>query len=298
MDKLSALFAFTKVAELSSFAAAARDLGVTRAQVNRQVINLEDQLGVQLLHRTTRSVTLTSAGDTYFKRCRVLLRDLQEADYEVQQEHVEPRGELRINAPHSFGVRQLTPALLEFHRRYPRVAVQLSLSDQFVDPMSEGIDLTLRIAARRELPSLISHEIVEVRRAVFASPAFLEQHGVPSHPRDLAALPCLHYGNLPSGNTWRLESESEQLDVRVNGILCANNADVLNEAAVAGKGIALLPLFIAREDVRAGRLLPLLEAFSPPRIYLTVVYAPGRNMSTKIRLFVKFIHEWFAQQEL
>jgi DNA-binding transcriptional LysR family regulator len=297
MDKLSALQSFIKVVEEGSFAAAARDLGMSRAQINRQVINLEDALGVQLLHRTTRSVTLTQAGDAYYKRCRGLLRDLQEAEHEVQQEHLEPRGELRLNAPQSFGVRQLTPALVEFHKRHPRISVQLSLSDQFVDPLTEGIDLTLRIAARRELPSLITHEIFEIRRALCASPEFLRQHGIPRHPRDLSDLPCLHYGNLPTGNSWRLEQGEESFDVRVNGILCANNADVLNEAAVAGMGIALLPLFIARDDLRAGRLVTLLDDYSAPRIYLSLVYAPSRNMSTKIRLFVKFVQEWFKESE-
>jgi DNA-binding transcriptional LysR family regulator len=297
MDKLSALQSFIKVVEDGSFAAAARDLGVSRAQINRQVINLEDALGVQLLHRTTRSVTLTQTGDAYYKRVSGLLRDLQEAEQEVQQEHLEPRGELRINAPQSFGVKQLTPALVEFHRRHPRISVQLALSDQFVDPLTEGIDLTLRIAARRELPSLITHDIVEIRRALCAAPDFLRRHGIPRHPRDLAALPCLHYGNLPTGNSWRLARGDEHVDVRVNGILCANNADVLNEAAVAGMGIALLPLFIAHDDLRAGRLVTLLDDYSAPRIHLSLVYAPSRNMSTKIRLFVKFVQEWFKQSE-
>ncbi|MDY6949067.1 MAG: LysR family transcriptional regulator [Pseudomonadota bacterium] len=294
MDKLAALNGFIKVVEKGSFAAAARDLGISRAQVNRQVIGLEDALGVQLLNRTTRSVTLTPAGESYYKRCNVLLKELRDAETEIQQEQAEPQGEIRLNAPHSFGVRKLTPALVEFLKLYPKISIQLSLNDQFIDPMSEGIDITLRISARRETPSLVAHEIIEARRVLCASPAFLMHHGMPAHPRELANLPCLHYGNLPTGNAWRLEKGAESVDVRVHGVLCANNADVLNEAAVAGLGIALLPLFIAHEDLRAGKLVPLLEDFQVPRIYLSLVYAPSRNMSTKIRLFVKFIQEWFA----
>jgi len=297
MDKFSSLRAFIKVVEKGSFAAAARDLGVSRAQVNRQVINLEDSLGVTLLHRTTRSVIVTPAGDSYYNRCRVLLNELEEAELAVQQEQVEPQGEIRINAPQSFGVRNLAPALVEFLRLYPKISIQLALNDQFVDPLSEGIDITIRISARRDNPSLISHDIIEAKRVLCASPAFLDQHGTPTHPRDLADFPCLHYGNLPMGNTWRLEKGDEQVDVRVNGVLCANNADVLCDAASAGLGIALLPLFIAHDDLRSGKLVTVLEEYRPPEIYLSLVYAPSRNMSTKIRLFLKFIQEWFELSE-
>ncbi|MES2603438.1 MAG: substrate binding domain-containing protein, partial [Pseudomonadota bacterium] len=205
--------------------------------------------------------------------------------------------EIRINAPQSFGVRKLTPALMEFLKLYPKISIQLSLNDQFVDPLSEGIDVTLRISSRRETPSLIAHEIIEARRVVCAAPVFLAQHGTPQHPRDLANLPCLHYGNLPTGNTWRFENDDESFDVRVKGFLCANNADVLNEAAVAGMGLALLPIFIANDDLRADRLVPVLQDFHSPRVYLSLVYAPSRNMSLKVRLFVKFIQDWFALSE-
>lgn len=294
MDKLSALAGFIKVVEKGGFAAAARELGMSRSQINRQVIQLEETLGVQLLHRTTRSVTLTPAGETYYKRCHALLRELQDAESEMQQDQREPQGEIRLNAPHSFGVRKLTPALVEFLKLHPKISIQLSLNDQFVDPLTEGIDLTLRISARRDTPALIAHEIIEARRVVCAAPAFLGQYGTPQHPRELAALPCLHYGNLPTGNTWRFERGDDSIDVRVKGVLCANNADVLNEAAVAGLGVALLPLFIANDDLRAGRLVPVLPDYHPPRIYLSLVYAPSRNMSVKVRLFVKFLQDWFA----
>ncbi|HWK53439.1 MAG TPA: LysR substrate-binding domain-containing protein [Hyphomicrobiales bacterium] len=294
MDKFAALNAFVNVVEHGSFAAAARALGTSRAQINRQVINLEDALGVELLHRTTRSVTLTPMGESYYKRCSALLRELRDADHEVQQEQAEPQGEIRINAPQSFGVRRLAPALVEFLRLYPKISIQLALSDQFVDPLSEGIDVTLRISARKEHPSLIAHEIIEARRVLCAAPAFLGQHGTPRHPMELAGFSCLHYGNLPTGNAWRLEKDGESVDVRVNGLFCANNADVLCEAAIAGMGIALLPLFIAHDALRAGDLVTVLDDYHAPRIYLSLVYAPSRNMSTKIRLFVKFMQQWFT----
>lgn len=293
MDKFASLKAFVGVVEQGSFAAAARNLGVSRSQVNRQVIQLEDELGVQLLHRTTRSVSVTPAGDSYYKRARAIIDELGDAERDIQSEHTEPRGEIRINAPQSFGVRHLAPALVEFLNLYPHISVQLALSDQFIDPVADGFDVTLRISERRDNPSLIEHEIIEAHRVLCASPAFINAHGSPAHPRELADMPCLHYGNLPTGNSWRLEKGREQVDVRVNGILCANNADVLNDAACAGLGIALLPKFIANTNLRDGGLVTLLDDYSAPAIYLSLVYAPSRHLSTRIRVFVQFIQEWF-----
>lgn len=293
MDKLASLTAFVTVVEQGSFAAAARELGISRSQVNRQVIQLEDDLGVQLLHRTTRSVSVTPVGDSYYKRSRAIIDELHDAERDVQAEHAEPKGEIRINAPQSFGVRHLAPALVEFLKLYPHISVQLALSDQFIDPVADGFDVTLRISARRDNPSLIEHEIIEAHRVLCAAPAFLNEHGAPKHPRELATLPCLHYGNLPTGNSWRLMKGEESVDVRVNGILCANNADVLNDAACAGLGIALLPKFIANANLRDGKLVTILDDYSPPAIYLSLVYAPSRHLSSRIRLFVKFVQEWF-----
>jgi len=294
MDKFASLQAFIRVVEAGSFAAAARTLGVSRSQVNRQVIQLEDELGTQLLNRTTRSVSLTPTGDSLYKRGRGILNDLEEAERAVLEEQREPQGEIRLNAPQSFGVRHLAPALVEFIKLHPKISVQLALSDQFLDPVAEGFDITLRISGRRDSLSLIEHEIIEIKRVLCASPAFLNSHGIPEHPRDLINFPCLHYGNLPTGNTWRLIRGDEKVDVRVNGILCANNADVLNDAACAGLGIALMPLFIASGNLRDGSLVTLLDDFSPPQIYLSLVYAPSRHLSTRIREFVRFMQDWFA----
>lgn len=294
LDKLSALHSFVAVVETGSFAAAARNLGVSRSQINRNVINLEDDLGVQLFNRTTRSVSMTPMGDSYYKRVGGILNELKDAETALQSEHKEPQGEIRINAPQSFGVRHLSPALVEFLKLYPKISVQLALSDQFIDPVADGFDVTLRISGRRDNPSLIEHEIIEAKRVLCASPQFIDAHGAPESPSQLAQLPCLHYGNLPTGNNWRLEKDGKAYDVRVNGVLCANNADVLCDAAVAGLGIALLPVFIANANIRSGNLVPVLEDYSPPAIYLSLVYAPSRHLSARIRLFVKFIQDWFA----
>lgn len=297
MDKLSAINAFIVVVEKGSFAAAARSMGLSRSQVNRQVIGLEDELGIQLLNRTTRSVSVTPAGDTYYHRVRALIMELRETESSIQLEQDEPKGEIRINAPQSFGVRHLAPALVEFLKLQPNISVQLALSDHIVDPVADGYDVTLRISERRENPSLIEHEIIEAKRVLCASPEFLRANASPTHPKELADLPCLHYGNLPTGNYWRLHRNEEVIDVRVNGLLCANNADVLADAAVAGLGIALLPVFIAHSELKTGRLVTILEEYSPPKIYLSLVYPPSRHLSSRIRIFVKFIQDWFELSE-
>tara|TARA_R110001592_G_scaffold39934_1_gene131261 strand:+ start:3188 stop:4084 length:897 start_codon:yes stop_codon:yes gene_type:complete len=294
MDKFAALRGFVSAVEAGSFAAAGRALGVSRSQINRHVIALEDELGVQLLNRTTRSISVTPAGESYYQRARVILHDLEEARQSIQSAQREPQGEIRINAPHSFAVRHLAPALIEFLKQYPAISVQLALSDQFIDPVADGFDITVRIAKRVDNPALIEHEITQARRVLCASPEFLALHGPITQPQQLAVIPCLHYGNLPTGNNWRLLKDQGYVDVQVNGVLCANNADVLCEAATAGLGVALMPVFIAQEALASGELIPILQEYTLPPIYLSLVYPPSRHLSVRIRLLVKFIQDWFA----
>lgn len=295
MDKLAALRAFVAVVEHGNFASGARALGLSRSQVNRSVINLEDAMGVQLLNRTTRAVALTPSGQAFYERVRAVLSDLEEAESALRDDHASARGEMRINAPMSFGTTYLGPAVASFMRRHPQIRVQLSLTDRFVDPVAEGFDMTVRIAAPSRQPSLIDHEIVPVRRVVCASPDFLARHGRPATPAELATLPCLHYGNLPTGNLWRLRREGGAWeDVRVDGVLCSNNAEVLRDAAVAGLGLALLPHFTARRHLEDGELVTVLDAWESPFVALSLLYPPNRHLARRTRLFVEFMHERFA----
>lgn len=295
MDKLTSLNAFVAVAERGGFAAAARALGQTRSRVNRAVIALEDALAVQLFHRTTRNVSLTASGRAFYERCRGILADLAEAEREVSAEHGAPRGEIRVNAPMSFGIEHFGPALVEFMRRYPEIRVHLELSDRFVDTVAEGFDITVRIAEPRPTPSLIDHDIVAIRLVICASPGFIASHGEPRRAGDLARLPCLHYGNLASGAGWRLVGPEGPVEVAVNGILCSNNGEVLREAAVGGLGIAMLPTFMAGRDLQAGRLVPLLPDYRLPAPTLTLLYPPNRHLSSRIRMLVEFMHEYFGE---
>lgn len=296
MDKFVSLNAFTKVVEEGGFAAAGRALGLSRAQVNKLVISLEEALDVQLLNRTTRTVAATPAGLVFYERAQTILNDLAEAEASIREEHDEPRGELKINAPMSFGTMHLAPALADFMLKHPQIRVELVLNDRFVDPVAEGFDITVRIAERVEVSSLIDHEIVEVKRVVCAAPEALKRFGEPKVPGDLVGLPCLHYGNLPTGKTWRLIGPEGTVDIRVNGVLCSNNGEVLRDAAVKGLGFTKLPTFIVGAELQEGRLVTVLADYKAPSIFLTLLYPPNRHLSARIRILVEFFYERFGDR--
>src|SRR5215831_10462598 len=265
MDKLASVRVFTRVVAHGSFAAAARELRLSRSAVSKHVIDLEDDLGVQLLNRTTRSATPTENGQAYYERCGAILADLEEADLAVSRLQAEPRGLLRVNAPMSFGTLHLGRAVAEFMERYAELQIQLILSDQLIDPVQEGFDVTLRIA---DLPSsnLVARKIVPARRVICAAPAYLERRGTPQKPADLRVHDCLHYGHLATGNQWKLTGPDGDHWIAVPWTLCTNNAEVLRDAATSGRGIALLPTFIAGADLQQGTLRSILTDYRTPEL--------------------------------
>lgn len=293
MDRFAALDAFTHIVETGSFTAAAQALGLTRAAVSRQVRVLEDRLGSRLLNRTTRRVSLTEAGHAYYETARRVLGDLAEAEAGIAQLTDAARGLLRIDAPMSFGTLHLAPAIAEFMARYPDVVVQLALNDRFVDIVEEGFDIGLRIG-RLEDSSLIARRVVESRRVLCAAPDYLTVHGRPEVPRDLRHHRILHYGYLESGATWRLSGKDGDHSVQIQAALCANNGEVLRDAAVAGQGIALLPTFIAGGALQTGSLVTVLSDYRPPEAALYALYPPNRYLAAKVRLFIDFLVERFG----
>lgn len=293
MDKFAAMSAFVDVAEAESFSEAARKSGRSRSQINKLVINLEDNLGVTLLNRTTRSTTLTPTGIAYLERVKAILNDLEETEDLIQFNQHSPSGALKINAPMSFGTMHLSSAVVEFMQKYPKISVQVVLSDTLVDPVSNGFDMTVRIASPTNSLALVEHTIVESKRVICVAPQFLEKYGEPSTVEELRDLPCLHYGNLPSGNNWKLLGPEGEKMIKVNGVMCSNNAEVLRDATIAGMGLALLPTFIAGEDLQTGRLVTVLRDYAAPPIHLCLLYPPNRHLSARVRLFVKFIQERF-----
>ena len=294
MDKFASMRAFTQVIESGGFAAAARKMGVSRSTVNKLVINLEDELNVQLLQRSTRQVNPTPGGLVFYERCLNILAEVEAAENAVSELQTEPKGTLKINAPMSFGTLYLGKAIAEFMTQYPELQVQLTLDDRFIDPIAEGYDLTIRISQPETSPSLVCQAIAPVPRVLCAAPAYLEQHGIPEHPEDLQDYSCLHYGQIVTGNQWQLINREREYLVTVKGVLCSNNGEVLKDAAVQGLGIALLPSFIIDRELERDRLAIVLPDFQPPAISLCLIYPLNRHLSTKIRLFSDFLHQKFA----
>jgi len=295
MDKLASIRAFTRVVAQGSFAAAARELRLSRSAVSKHVIDLEAELGVQLLNRTTRSASPTENGQAYYERCLEILADLEAADIAAARAQAEPRGTLRVNAPMSFGTLHLGRCVAEFMERYADLQIQLVLGDQFVDPVQEGYDVTLRIA---DLPSstLVARKIVPARRVVCAAPSYLERRGTPQHPDDLRTHDCLNYGHLATGNQWKLTGPDGDHWIAVPWVLCANNAEILRDAAVRGRGIALLPTFIAGADLQQGTLSSILADYKAPELSLYAIYPPTRHLSVKVRIFIDFLVERLGQR--
>ena len=288
MLSLDVLQVFVRIAETGSFSAAARDLGLSKSAASKKLAALEDRLGARLVNRTTRRLSLTEAGVDFLERAQRILAELEEAEQAAGRLTDEPRGTLRVNAPMSFGIQHVAPALADFMARYPGLAVTLDLDDRRVSLIEEGYDVAVRIA---DLPdsSLVARKLAPARRVVCASPAYWADHGKPAHPRELVRHNCLIYAYLPAQNDWPFRGPGGPLAVRVAGNLKANNGDVLREAALAGLGVCLAPTFLVGDDLRAGRLHTALDAFVDDSLAIYAVYPHRRHLSAKVRAFVDFL---------
>lgn len=292
MDRLTLLKSFITVADLASFSQAAQRLGLSKSLVSRHVSGLEAELGVLLLTRTTRRLSLTEAGRAYAERCQRILADLEEADQAIGNLQAAPRGRLKVTAPMSFGTLHLAPVLPAFTERYPDIELDLALSDRIVDLIEEGFDLALR-AGRMGDSSLIAKKLCPIRRVACASPAYLEKHGIPARPADLSAHHCLSHSEL-AVSEWRfVDAQKQPTNIAVRGPVRTNNGEAMRHLALAGVGIVYLPTFFIGPDIRAGRLIPLLESFIPQDSALYAVYPHARHLSPKVRVFVDFLAQSF-----
>lgn len=288
MDRIECMRAFVATVGANGFAAAARALDVPRSKVSKQIQALEEAIGVQLLQRTTRSLHLTEAGAEYYDACRDVIASLDEAEQRARTGMGEIRGVLRVNAPMSFGLSRLGPLIPRFNELHPNVELQVVLSDQQVDPVKGGFDVTIRIASLPD-SSMIARSLAPAPRIMVASPDYLAREGTPQTPKDLAHHKCLSYGYLQSGVSLQLCNGKETQRVTVSGPLHANNGDILAQAAVAGMGIALLPNFIVERAVADGRLVPVLCDWEAPPITVNAVYPSSRRVPMKTRAFIDFL---------
>ena len=292
MDRLDEIRAFTATADARSFTQAARKLGVSSAQVSKLVARLENRLASRLLKRTTRDVSLTDTGQAYLEQARELLESFDALEGSVRDQRG-PSGTLRVSAPVSFGRNQLTPALIDFAAGCANVSLDVAYSDRMVNLVEEGFDVAVRIG---HLPdsSLVARRLAAVRLVTCASPEYLARAGTPLTPADLARHEAILDTNARDATVWRFGAHGDTQDVRVHGRLRFAGAEACVAAAVAGFGIAYTPAFAAAEDLRAGRLTPLLCAYEPELIHVHAVYPHARHLAAKVRAFVDFLAARYA----
>lgn len=295
MDRFQQLLAFSRVVEAGSFARAADRLDLSVSAVSRHVAELEAHLGVRLLDRTTRRMSLTESGQRFHERCVQLLADLAEAEDAVSESAIVPRGTLRLTAPISFAVGYLAPAITAFQQRHPQVRFDIELSDRAVDLVDERIDLAIRIGDIGST-ALIVRRIGVARMICCAAPDYLRRHAAPRTPADLSAHTCLTYEYAADGNLWRfVDDRGARHDVKVTGSVHGNNGAMLGALAVAGAGITLEPDFIVADDVRAGRLVPLLDGYTAQAIGINSAYPSRRHLSAKVRTFIDHLAAQFER---
>jgi len=293
MDRLRAFEIFATVVGQGSFTRAADKLETSPANVTRYVSELEESLGARLLNRTSRRLSLTETGKVFYDRALSILEDVAEAEAVASTAAIQPRGRLRINAPLSFGVLHLAPLWPRFVERYPDIELDISLVDRVVDLVEEGYDLAVRIS-RGGSPTLVSRKLATTRHLICASPHYLARHGAPASPEDLKNHICIAYTYSDSVDEWRLlDGAGKEHSVAVPSIMQTNNGDTARAAALAGLGIIRQPTFLIGEDLRQGRLVPLLADYRMSEIDVLAVYPSRRYLSAKVRVMVDFLSEAF-----
>ncbi|MEQ9462950.1 MAG: LysR substrate-binding domain-containing protein [Haliea sp.] len=289
MDDLNDVAVFVAVVDAGSFTRAAERLKVSRPVVSKQVSRLEDSLGVRLLNRTTRRLSLTEAGRIFHAQTSRGLEDIAEARAEVSRLQQQPRGVLRINVPMSFGILHIAPLLPAFMQQYPELTVEMDLNDRKLDVIEEGFDASVRIS---DLPdsTLVARRLAPCRHVIVAAPAYLERHGIPDRPEDLLEHEVLSYSLQQSAQAWHfLDSGGQPTQVAVAGRLQVNNSLALREALLAGMGIARTPTFLVGDDLRRGRLTTVLDTCRSLELSIYIVYPQRRYLSPKVRAFADFL---------
>ena len=291
---LNAYAVYAKVVELGGFTAAADALGLSKSMVSRQISTLEDALGVRLLNRTTRRISLTEAGAVVFERAQRIVTEAQEAAEEATCVEGAVRGQLRINAPMSFGISQLGPVMPEFMARYPELTVDLVLNDRRINLIEEGFDVSLRISALTD-SSLIARQLAPVERYIVGAPSYFEKHGVPKRPADLAGHDFMLYTLLSRPNILEMENaKGEKEQVELKGRFLCNNADAMVEMMLKGMGLVFSPDVLCHRHLKSGALVRVLEDWTVPALTLHAIYPHSRHLAAKVRAFVDFTVEKFG----
>jgi DNA-binding transcriptional LysR family regulator len=295
MDRLKSLTTFVQVVETGGFSAAARRLAMSTTMASAHVQALEAQLGARLLQRTTRKVSLTEVGQAYYEKAARILAELEEADRSAGALQSSPRGRLRLHAGTHI-VRFVAPVVAEYMRLYPELPVELTMGERMVDLVEEDFDLAIRATVPAD-SGLAIRQLSAWRHVPCCAPSYLGAHPVPREPNDLAGHNCLRYAVYPHGDEWRFTGPGgESASVRVKGTLRTNSAEALRVAAINGIGIFLAPSFVIAEDLAAGRLVPLLEAYRPVAFAINAIYPNRHHVAAKVRTFIDLAVERFRDQ--
>lgn len=295
IDVVAGMRVFTAVVDAESFAGAAEKLDLSRGMATRYVAQLEAHLGVRLLNRTTRRLSLTEAGSDYYQRATQVLAMIEEAETSAAQDSSVPRGTLRVTASVIFGATHLGAAISAYLKRHPGVQVDLSLNERIVDLVDEGFDLAIRVARQIE-PGLVARRLAPVRVFLCASPAYLEQHGTPKSLDALADHNCLVYAAAVQGGGWRLKRDGEERTLRISGSMRCNSGTSLVSAAIDGLGVIFEPSFLVSEALRDKKLVRLLPDWKSEETSLFAVYPSRKFLAPKVRSFIDFLAERFGPE--
>lgn len=291
MDRIAWMQSFVRTVETGSFSAVARELETTQPTISKQIAALEEYLDVQLLIRSTRILKLTEAGEHFYQQCQRVMEALAEAEASVGQRQ-KPNGMLRVNCPVSFGQLQIMPRIKAFLQRYTDIKLDLMMNDGFVDLVSEGVDLAIRIGNYQDT-SLIQARIGTTRRVTVASPQYLEKIGEPKKPEDLIHHNCMVYTRLSTGNEWYFQSNGKTIKVEVKGNFQANNSTAIREAVLSGIGIAVSPIWLFGDSINNGKLKVILKEYQPTPLPIYAVYRRGKFVPAKVRCFIDFLAQEF-----
>lgn len=294
MDKYREMQSFVAVVDEGSFINAANALDTSKAAISRHVNNLEERLGVRLLHRTTRRISLTDEGSAFFQRSKEALAVIDEAEAEANSRLGEPAGMLRINAPLTFGILHLARLWGEFSAQYPKVMLDVTLSDRVVDLVEEGYDLAIRIA-HLQTSSLVSRQLATTRIVLCASPDYLRKHGIPTAPHELNQHTIIAYSYFSSRDEWHFQGPTGPVQVKVNARIHTNNGDTCRIAALQHQGIILQPAFLVADDLKSGALIELMPDYQAAEIGIHVVFASRKQQPLKVRRMIDFLVASFKQ---
>lgn len=293
MDKLLALKMFVETVDAQGFSAAARRMNLVTSSVTRALDGLEASLGAVLLNRSTRQVTVTEAGASYYLRARKILDAVEEADAMIADRGDQPVGQLRVSLPVAFGRRCIAPHLGAWLARYPQLELDVTLTDDIVDLLGERVDVSVRLGSAASYDNVVARQIGRFRRRVVATPAYLAQHGAPAEPADLVHHRCLRFSFGARDQIWAFRQPGLETSVPISGTFRSNNIEVLHDMVLSGSGIGLMPDWIADTDIASGRLVALFDAWdvNPDQASsaISALYLPNQRGSRRIGAFLEFL---------